>query len=285
MLHDNELINIEEDTILGSNRGSLIRRFTLTNRANRLTVGLLSSGGSVCSCLVDHDRQEIVLQPLSSSISRLCQQQQPPPKKSEIEAYPPASEWSSHVLGPDSLMLTTSSSQCLTYQLTTNNELVVTGKLRQLGAQAPFYVNLHSINSMPIDGHILRIDSLQGTEVTCTGDDKYFLLSPPSPEGVVLTSPDVDDDEENSDDGIGLIQDTIYSVTPPVESLPDEGLVARLSYEGKSLTITVQSIGPVVSTPNTPPTCLKLRIRIKTDGVSIMPVQMMDFKCTYKIRW
>ena len=132
MLHHNELITIEEDTILGSR--CMQRRFTLQNKANKLSISVQSAGGSVCSCRLENGRHEIVL----SSGPSLW--------KKDPEFYPLSSEWQAHVLGLDSLLLTTAS-QSLTYQLTTSNELHVVGKVRQSHSLAPFYMNLVSHES------------------------------------------------------------------------------------------------------------------------------------------
>lgn len=120
MLHHNELITIEEDTILG--KRSMQRRFTLHNRANQLSISIATSGGSVCSWRCG--KEELV----STGKDR--------------QSFPLSSEWQPHVLGLDSLLLTTAS-QSLSYQLT-NNELHLTGKLRQFHALDPFYLNLVS---------------------------------------------------------------------------------------------------------------------------------------------
>lgn len=281
MLHHNELVNIEEDTILAGNR-TMIRRFTLSNRANKLSLGILSAGGSLCSWKIDQGLQEMVL-------PSDC-------KPRDTESYPPSSDWQSHVLGPDSLLLTTTASQSLTYQLTTNNELIVTGRLRHLQAMAPFYVNLNSVDSL-LDGHLLRVSSSRSTAFSVSGDVKFDVLEE---NGAALRTPFLEDGSPVT----GLIQDTIYSipVSSPSSSSPtapspdaqpgsqvassvptDESIIAELSFLGedgvsnKILEVTLSSNGP--STP-----LLKLRIRIKGTGVSIMPVQMNDFKCTYRIR-
>lgn len=177
MLHHNELINIEEDTILGPR--SMIRRFTLKNRVNQLTACILTSGGTISSVLLENGKQETIVKPpgssgtvpvngkatassnstaqrtgnlggggggdslnggengsASSAVSYQC--------VPTIQA--PLSEWQSHVLGLDSLLLTTSPSQSLMYQLTTGNELMITGKLKgHLNTMAPFFFNLVSV--------------------------------------------------------------------------------------------------------------------------------------------
>lgn len=146
MLHHNELINIEEDTILGPR--SMLRRFTLQNRVNQLAVCILTSGGTLSSCKLDNGQHEAVVNYSSNGgkrpdgsgdVGNMVNFVPPPPVQL------PLVEWQSHVLGLDSLLLTTTPSQQLLYQLTTNNELLVTGKLKgQLTAMAPFYFNLVS---------------------------------------------------------------------------------------------------------------------------------------------
>lgn len=253
----------------------MVRRFTLSNRANKLSLAILTSGGSLCSCKVDQGLQEIVL---PSDL-----------RPRDVESYPASSEWQSHVLGPDSLFLTTSSSQSLTYQLSTNNELAVTGRLRNLQAMSPFYMNLNTVEgpSALLDGHFLHVRSVLTSPFTVTGDVKFNVL-----EGVDLNTPFIDDGHPFC----GLIQDTIYTISVAGSSLTlpqnasevqpagqpqqEDAIIATLSFQNglsnRIVEVVLSSNGP--STP-----ILKLRIRIRGDGVSLMPVQMNDFKCVYRI--
>ena len=159
------MINIEEDTILGP-RGSMVRRFTLQNRANHLLLSILTSGGTIASCRVDNGKHETVINANAASKDPAANNMgnnfggPPTPMPTYVV---PMHEWQSHVLGLDSLLLTTSSSQSLLYQLTTSNEILITGKLKgHLNAMAPFYFNLVSapfrLNPCPIRLKLTRYE-------------------------------------------------------------------------------------------------------------------------------
>lgn len=137
MLHNNEMVNIEEDTILGASR-SMIRRFTFHHRANQLTISVLTSGASLSSCKLDLGRHEIIVNQnllFTPQSNRKSDPQNPSLDISTIE-------WQSHVLGTDSLLFTTTSAQSVTYHLNTKNELTITGKLRNFQSVSSFYINL-----------------------------------------------------------------------------------------------------------------------------------------------
>lgn len=125
MLHENELINIEEDMIL--NPGYMIRRFTLNNRINGLKVSIINTGATINSVKLGSNKDEIIDGTTSNGDGH---------------------EWQSHVLGLDTLLLTTNSSQSVMYQLTSDNELIIIGKFKnqqQIDWFNPFYFNLVSI--------------------------------------------------------------------------------------------------------------------------------------------
>lgn len=133
MLHDNEMINIEEDMILSP--GYLIRRFTLHNRINQLRLSITNLGATVISCKVNHGKDEVIRHSENTLPDNAC--------TSRNNGY----EWQSHVLGLDTLLLATSHhhTSAITYQLTTDDELVISGKLRNfnhLNYFIPFYFNL-----------------------------------------------------------------------------------------------------------------------------------------------
>jgi hypothetical protein len=139
MLHDNEMINIEEDMILSP--GHLTRRFTLHNRISHFRLGITSLGATVVSCKVNHGKDELI----RTADDRHC--------SSSIDCLGPAQrsspgyEWQSHVLGLDTLLLATSSyhTSSITYQLTADDQLLVMGKLRSVNHLTfftPFYFNL-----------------------------------------------------------------------------------------------------------------------------------------------
>ena len=126
MLHENELINIEEDMIL--NPGYMIRRFTLNNRINGLKVSIINTGPTIQSIKLGSAKDEII-----------------DTSQSNGEGH----EWQSHVLGLDTLLLTKNLSQSVMYQLTSDNELILTGKFKahqQVDWLNPFFSNLVSKN-------------------------------------------------------------------------------------------------------------------------------------------
>ena len=229
----------------------------------------------MCSCKIDQGRQEIIL-----------------PVVRDNECYPTSSDWQSHVLGPDSLMLNTSSSQTLTYQLSTNNDVLLTGRLRNLQAMSPFYLNLISTEMSPVsipslDGHFIHVRSSNpAIPLNVTGDIKFDLLN-----GTSLTTPFND----NGQPVLGLIQDNLItmSVTHSAQNpssqeelgnsvvAPEDAILMILTTPGISNRTVEVSLSS--NSPSTP--VLKLRVRIKSDGISVMPVQMNDFKCSYRIRW
>ena len=127
MLHENELINIEEDMILQP--GHLIRSFSLHNRINGLKVVVINVGATVSSIKLDFGKDEIIRSPRDLADDH--------------------HEWQSHVLGLDTLLLnvTHSNNSTLMYQLTSDDELVVIGKFRgqqHLDLAIPFFFNLVS---------------------------------------------------------------------------------------------------------------------------------------------
>lgn len=185
MLHHNELITIEEETLLNVStcRSGMQRKFTLTNQSSKFSFGVLTSGGSIVSIKVNNGTHEIVLPtsmvsylPLNSGTgnSNSCNSQvlsssNIGSSKRDLESYPLYSEWTSHVLGSDTLLLTTSSSQSLIYQLTSSDEFIVTGKLKNCHAMAPFYFNLNHLSST-INGHFVHLrclDSIHYEIVAC----------------------------------------------------------------------------------------------------------------------
>lgn len=127
MLHENELINIEEDMILQP--GHLIRSFTLHNRINGLKAVVINVGATVSSIKLDFGKDEIIRSHRDNNDDH---------------------EWQSHVLGLDTLLLnvTHSNNSTLMYQLTSDDELVMIGKFRgqqHLDLAMPFFYNLVSL--------------------------------------------------------------------------------------------------------------------------------------------
>lgn len=122
MLHENELINIEEDMILQP--GYLIRRFTLNNRINGLKVSIVNTGAAVRNIRLN-DKDEIVRLFGGNNLI----------------------DWNPHVLGLDTLLLN-ANANTLMYQLTTENELIAIGKFRShqqhMDIVATFFFNLVS---------------------------------------------------------------------------------------------------------------------------------------------
>jgi hypothetical protein len=269
MLHHNELINIEEDTILGHR--SMVRRFTLHNRANHLMVSILTSGAAISSLKLENGKHEIIAQPEAGL----------PPSPQQT---PPPFEWQSHVLGLDTLLLATNSSttQSLMYQLTTDNELIVTGKIKgHLHFMAPYFFNLKAVSGQQqpqplpptLDGHSLHITSSgssadigePGPPLSLTGEIPFNLTgATPCP----LTSSRLDPQKP--------VYDAVYSCLGDV----DTAIVATLSYQTRVVEVTLQPHNN--SSPEIP---CRLRIRIRKDGVSLMPTLMNEFRCVFKFIW
>lgn len=106
--------------------GYSIRSFTLHNRINRLKVTIFNIGAAITSIKTDFGKEEIIRSSVSNNDEH---------------------EWQSHVLGLDTLLLNISSTT-LMYQLTSENELAVTGKFRgqqHFDVISPFYFNLVSL--------------------------------------------------------------------------------------------------------------------------------------------
>lgn len=167
MLHHNELITIEEETILNvpSSRNGMQRKFTLTNRGSKFSFGILSSGGSIVSIKVNDGTHEVVLPtslvsylPLNPSNNQNSSSFGSSNRR-DLDSYPAYCEWTSHVLGSDTLLLTAPSSQSVIYQLTSSDEFIITGKVKNFHAIAPFYLNLNS-PAADINGHFLQIRCL-----------------------------------------------------------------------------------------------------------------------------
>jgi hypothetical protein len=255
----------------------MLRRFTLQNRVNQLGVCVLTSGGTVSSIKLDDGKQEAVVnynntgkRPDAGDGANNAPVFVPPPQL-------PLVEWQSHVLvGLHSLMLTTTPAQQLLYQLTTDNELMITGKLKgQLTAMAPFYFNLISTSSpTSIDGHFLHIKSSEtipdlpismSTEIP-------FSLTGPVPSKLIF--PENDGFPPN-----GQYEVIMGCIAPPTSGEAAVALVATLSYENRTVEVHLQSNS---ATPNQP---VKMRVRIRRDGISLMPTAMNEFKCIYKLSW
>lgn len=289
MLHHNELISIEEDTILGSNRLTRFdRRFTLNNRLNGLCIGISTSGGSLCSVRMEQGTHEVILNTSG-------------PRDSDSSPQQTVSEFQSHVLGMDTLLLSTQTTQSLTYQLTESNELILCGKLKNFHAMSPFYFNLvcpyHVIfdcnncnasdtchfphpkqNSVQLNpnvaGHFLQINLPESSPISplnIDGDTHLDVMN-----GVTLNS--LSDYDVSHQKVPGLFYDSIISC--PKES-PEMGLNVLLSYGSRSIQLKLNSNGSSSSSAVTIP---KLRLRIRKDGVSISP-QMVEFKMVYRFIW
>ncbi|KAI1303562.1 hypothetical protein HDE_02255 [Halotydeus destructor] len=263
MIHLNEMVNIEEDSVLSVQR-TMIRRFTLKNRANHLTIGIVSSGGTISSVQVDNGKHETIVN--MNTVKR----------EGDASCYvqPNCSEWSSHVLGPDTLLLNTSPSQSLIYQLTTNNEILITGKIKgHLSAMAPFYFNLKSTSSSPctIDGHYLHIrsDGVPDLPITSSPSEPPFCLNGPMPAKLIYPS---------CHNPTGQY-DIVYGCLAPPSSGTNAILVATLTYETRSVEVHIQSNSSI---PNQP---VQMRVRVRREGISLMPINMNEFKCCYKLLW
>jgi len=132
MIHNNEVISIEEDLL---NCRLVIRRFTFNNRNNNLKIGILTIGASLVSC--ELDSHQIIVN-LNNTVNNTI----------ACDASAGSrTNWVSHVRGLDTLCLTTgissSQSQSIVYQLTVENELIVIAKFKtQQQLLNPHFFNL-----------------------------------------------------------------------------------------------------------------------------------------------
>lgn len=297
MLHNNEMVNIEEDTILGVNR-SMIRRFTFHHRVNQLAVSVLTSGASLSSCKLDLGRHEIIVNQHLLFTPQPNRRTDPLNASSEVSTI----EWQSHVLGTDSLLFTATSAQSVTYHLNTKNELTITGKLRNIQSMSSFYINLVSaffcfrisskiLHSFPqncvsppstIDGHYLQVSpSIPEAGIESIGDDYIDLVH-----GYTLCSSNLGQNFSNQKLLPGVLFESVFSLKPFVQEVPTGSptIVAILSYQSRCVRIELQpnnqSSGPIIQT-----VVPKLRIRIRKEGISFTPFNMTEFKITYKLSW
>ncbi|CAG2181832.1 unnamed protein product, partial [Oppiella nova] len=156
MIHNNEVISIEEDLL---NCRQMIRRFTFNNRNNNLRIGVLTIGASLVSCELDAHQIIVNHHPNGSNNSHS------PAHESALSR----TNWISHVRGPDTLSLTaglsSSQSQSVVYQLTQENQLIVTGRFKsQQQLLNPYFFNLNCATSKTsLDGHYLQVRSSDAT--------------------------------------------------------------------------------------------------------------------------
>ncbi|RWS31014.1 hypothetical protein B4U80_02528 [Leptotrombidium deliense] len=251
MLYENELINIEEDLVI--NPDFAVRRFTLNNRINGLSVAINAIGAKIGSIKLDAGKHEIVAEPsIDGNVQRF--------------------EWNPHVVGLDSLLLTmnASSSLSVSYQLTKDNELLVNGRFKgqqQMNLFHPFYLNLNTVsNSTTIDGHLLHIQSASdGTEMgpplSVSGDDIPYNVIGTQPCKLIYC------------DELAKTFDVIISCL--------NDITATLEYGSRKVELNVHN----KANSSTVVSCCRLRLRIAREGVSLMPTHMNEFTCVYKFSW
>lgn len=151
MLHNNEVIAIEEDLL---NWRTMIRKFTIQNRLNHLRIGILTSGAMVTTCKLDNGAHEIIVNnnPDYDLSSPRWQHVKPNWVKMRVicvimYCFITFLNKVSHVHGVDTLRLTTGGasgqSQSIVYRLNPDNELIVIGKFKtQQQYLQPYYFNL-----------------------------------------------------------------------------------------------------------------------------------------------
>ena len=157
MLHDNEVISVEE-TSYHVRPNCSVRRFTLKNNLTGFQVTIKSTGASVVSCKTSKDE-------LIRAENDENQQANSIRNPSVMQLQNQGFEWQSHVLGPDSVSFATNvhHNSTITYQLNERDELLMLGKLRNLNHLThliPFFFNLNSSNSS-VDGHFLHIKAIR----------------------------------------------------------------------------------------------------------------------------
>lgn len=255
MLHENELINIEEDMILQP--GFMLRRFTLNNRINGLKVSIVNTGAAVRNIQLGEKNEIVRLFGNNNLI-----------------------DWNPHVLGLDTLLLN-SNSNSLMYQLTTENELITIGKFRTAQQQAdivaPFYFNLNS-DSDCIDGHLLHVKAVSADPES----EQTPWLSPVTEQFVDIMGP-----EPRSLEGCADLQSNSYDSIYAATGDKFTQLIVRLSYGTKSVEVIIKSNSQanVMMDNNTNTITCRTRLRIRRSGISIMPYMMSEYHCVYKFSW
>lgn len=147
MLHNNELISIEEILVKPQNNHERpIRQFILFNRNTDLKICIYTLGARVMSCMLseheivtnnNENETEITMSTTSAAIQNIC--------------------WESHVFGFDTILLNsrqdlpTEPERTLTYCLTKDNEFIIEGNCYNLiNIRAllfnPFFFNLVNLN-------------------------------------------------------------------------------------------------------------------------------------------
>lgn len=159
MLHDNEVISIEE-TSYHIRPNSCVRRFKLTNHLTNFQVIIKNTGATLISATVQSCTQQFTGGKedglLKGEITELIRQDNEENQLNQLQQTNSSSakrtqfEWQSHVLGLDSISFATNShhNSTLTYQLNLDNSLSMLGKLRScshLSYLAPFFFNLVSL--------------------------------------------------------------------------------------------------------------------------------------------
>lgn len=254
MLHENELINIEEDMILQP--GHLIRSFTLHNRINGLKAVVINVGATVSSVKLDFGKDEIIRSHRDNNDDH---------------------EWQSHVLGLDTLLLnvTHSNNSTLMYQLTSDDELVMIGKFRgqqHLDLAMPFFYNLNP-DSPTIEGHYVHVRCASEDP----GSDRFPTLSVIGEEPYDFAGSDPVRIDYSDDFARG--KDIVYCATGDISTL----IIVTLSYGSRTVEATLKSNSQANNTSNN--INCRVRLRIRKYGISIMPSFMTEFKMTYKFFW
>ncbi|XP_054168077.1 uncharacterized protein LOC128965409 [Oppia nitens] len=276
MIHNNEVISIEEDLL---NCRQMIRRFTFNNRNNRLRIGVLTIGATLVSC--ELDSHEIVVNNVQQNSANHY--------SIGHESIPfSRTNWISHVRGTDTLSLTaglsSSQSQSIVYQLTPDNQMIVIGRLKtQQQLFNPYFFNLNCATSKTsLEGHYLQVRSSDSSasiqqQITvnnmtnCTENELNFVA--PNACAIPVTT----------DDSKELDFDAVYCLTST--DTPDAKLVVTLRFESRTVEVTIQNNGhqQTIQSPNG--INLKLRVRITNGAVCMMPTLMNEFKCIYKFIW
>ena len=141
------------------------------------------------------------------------------------------------------------------------------------------FVQKSASNSCPIDGHSLHIkssDVIPDLPISAS-TEVPFVVTGPVPSRLIYPPVAYTNDGEPVNNN--TTYDVIYGCLAPPGTGTGAVLVATLSYESRTVEVHLQSNS---ASPNQP---VKLRVRIRRDGVSLMPSSMNDFKCTYKLFW
>ncbi|KAI2804766.1 hypothetical protein RDWZM_008068 [Blomia tropicalis] len=243
MIHNNEIVSIEEVLLKPPYLRCLTRQFLFANRTINLKLRIISIGATIDSIkLNDH---EIVVVNENGNGNHL--------------------EWDSHVFGFDALQLRSLSPPFaeLSYQLSKNNELYVEGKgfINENWAVNPIFLNLNLVDDKPsLEGHCLCIRA---------SNESINIFTEPNmgANGFAQFISDVPLSISDYLEGMNILYSTNQSCTA------DSYIIASLRYEDRRVDILLEISQWYAS---------HLLLKIKNGSIAFIPHNMSKFKLTYR---